>query len=140
MTTPKQVAYQLTRYAKRHPELHLEIFEIAQVPGLRRLSRSNKSIDESLVTTAWAVPIVLLNPYLAGGLFVDYLVRGHRRPIPRHPTILHPETLSALTGPRPQPENPSSAGTQAVGVVSMTGPLDATPADASLPESKDSHE
>ena len=70
MTTPKQIAYKLERYAHKHPEIHLEIFEIPQIPGYRRMSRTNKSISESLITTAYAVPIAIVNPYLAGGLFV----------------------------------------------------------------------
>ena len=76
MTTPKQLAYKLERYAAQHPETHLAIFEISQVPGYRRPSRRNKSIAESLSTTGYAVPIAVLNPYLAGGLFADYLARG----------------------------------------------------------------
>jgi hypothetical protein len=52
MTTPKQITYKLERYARKHPEVHLEIYEIPQIPGYRRMSRSNKSISESLITTA----------------------------------------------------------------------------------------
>ena len=79
MTTPKQLAYKLERYAAQHPETHLAIFEIPQIPGYRRLSRRNKSIAESLSTTGYAIPIAVVNPYLAGGLFVDYLARGRHR-------------------------------------------------------------
>ena len=61
MTTPKQITYKLERYARKHPEMQLEIFEIPQVPGYRRLSRANKSISESLITTGYAVPIAVLN-------------------------------------------------------------------------------
>ena len=80
MTTPKQITYKLVRYAKKHPETQLAVFEIPQVPGYRRLSRSNKSISESLITTGYAVPIAILNPYLAGGL-----VRGLRLARPLSP-------------------------------------------------------
>jgi len=62
MTTPKQIAYKLVRYAKRHPETHLAVFEIPQVPGNRRHSRPNKNIAESLSTTGYAIPIALTNP------------------------------------------------------------------------------
>ncbi len=40
------------------------------------MSHSNKSIAESLSTTGYVVPIALLNPYIAGGFFADYLARG----------------------------------------------------------------
>ena len=110
MTTPKQITYKLVRYARRHPQTQFEVFEIPQIPGYRHNSHSPKGIDESLVTTIYAVPIALLNPYLAGGLFVDYLVRGRYHPIPRNPEILQPYDLSALTAPPPTPQNSASAG------------------------------
>jgi hypothetical protein len=115
MTTPKQLAWKLERYAHKHPETQLAVFEIPQVPGYRHQSHSNKSVAESLTTTAYAVPIVLLNPYLAGGLFVDYLVRGRYRIIPKDPELLSPENLNALTSPPAVAQNPLSAGIQAPG-------------------------
>ena len=90
MTTPKQITYKLVRYARRHPETQLTVFEIPQIPGYRRGSRSVKGIDESFVTTVYAIPIAFANPYLAGGLFVDYLVRGRYHLIPKHPEVLGP--------------------------------------------------
>ena len=112
MTTPKQLAYKLERYAAQHPETHLAIFEIPQIPGYRRLSRRNKSIAESLSTTGYAIPIAVVNPYLAGGLFVDYLARGRHHLIPKHPQMLAPENLMALTAPVGAVQNPDSAGVQ----------------------------
>lgn len=106
MTTPKQITYKLVRYAKKHPDTGLHVYEIPQIPGNRRMSGKNKSISESLVTTAYAIPIVIVNPYLAGGLFVDYLVRGRHNVIPRHPMKLGPEDLAQLTVPEPARENP----------------------------------
>ena len=113
MTTPKQLAYELERYARKHPEMRLMVFEIPQIPGYRRLSRSNKSIAESLTTTAYAIPIAVLNPYVAGVLYVDYFVRGRFHPIPRHPQMLSPDNLLALTAPAQAVQNPDSAGVQA---------------------------
>ena len=113
MTTPKQITYKLMRYAKKHPETELEVLEIPQVPGYRRRSKANKSISESLITTGYAIPIAVLNPYLAGGLFVDYLVRGRHRLIPKDPEMVRPEDLEALIGSVGQEENPDSAQAQA---------------------------
>jgi hypothetical protein len=112
MTTPKQITYKLVRYARKHPEIQLTVFEIPQIPGYRRMSRHNKSISESLVTTAYAVPIAIVNPYLAGGLFVDYLVRGRFHLIPRDPALLHPDDIASLTYSTPPEQNPESASTQ----------------------------
>jgi hypothetical protein len=123
MTTPKQITYKLVRYSRKHPEMQLTVFEIPQIPGYRWRSHSAKGIDESFVTTIYAIPIVLINPYLAGGLFVDYLVRGRYHLIPKEPTVLGPENLSALmetgltarrlTASSSTQENSSIAGKQA---------------------------
>jgi hypothetical protein len=124
MTTPKQITYKLERYAKKHPEIQLEIFEIPQVPGYRRLSRSNKSISESLVTTGYAVPIAILNPYLAGGIFVDYVVRGRCHLIPKDTQKLSPEDLTMLTYSGAPTENPLSASVQVHSAAVASGPAE----------------
>jgi len=112
MTTPKQIAYKLERYGRKHPEVHLAMFEIPQIPGYRRMSRTNKSIAESLITTAYAVPIAIVNPYLAGGLFVDYVVRGRYHLIPKDLPKLEPDDLDALTSSGTATENRLSASAQ----------------------------
>lgn len=142
MTTPKQITYKLVRYARRHPETQLTVFEIPQIPGYRRLSRSNKSIAESLATTGYTIPIAVMNPYLAGGLFVDYLVRGRFHLIPKHPQLLASDNLAALTGPACCAENPESAGEQAPSAAA-TGSAEVGEAatdNSGLTEIKDTHE
>lgn len=104
MTTPRQITFKLVRYAKKHPDLDLAVFEIPQVPGYRRMSHANKSISASLVTTGYAVPLTILNPYVAGAVFMDYLVRGRYPLIPSHVQVLKPETLSDLAAVQVQPE------------------------------------
>jgi len=99
ISTPKQLAHKLARYAIQHPEMNLTVYEIPQIPGSRRLSRSNKDVDESLATTFYSIPIALVNPYLAGGLFVDYLVRGRYRIVPKHPMVLTPDELTSWARP-----------------------------------------
>jgi hypothetical protein len=116
MTTPRQIAYKLVKYSKKHPETDLTVYEIPQVPGYRHQSHSNKSVAGSLITTGYAVPIVLLNPYLAGGIFVDYLVRGRYPLIPGHPPELAPDQLSVLAS---EPKAPLSPAAQ-LPVSSMT--------------------
>lgn len=110
MTTPKQTTYRLVKYARKHPETQLTVYEISQVPGYRRGSHSVKGIDESLATTVYAIPIAIMNPYLAGGLFVDYLVRGREHLIPKHPQVLGPGNLSLLTAAAQSAQNPAIAG------------------------------
>lgn len=111
ITTPKQVAFKLAQYARKHPEAQLTVYEIPQIPGYRRQSRSNKNINESLMTTLYAVPIAMINPYLAGGLFVDYFARGRNHILPTHPQLLMPNDLKdwsqiALTASTPAAQNP----------------------------------
>ncbi len=110
MTTPKQITYKLVRYARKHPKRQLTAFEIRQIPGYRRESHSIKGIDESIVTTAYAIPLAIANPYIAGGLFVDYLVRGRFHLIPKDPRVLGPDNLSTLTMPAYATENLASTG------------------------------
>jgi hypothetical protein len=112
LTTPKQIGYKLVRYGHKHPDLELEVFEIPQVPGYRRMSHSNKNIDESFITTVYAIPITILNPYVTGALLVDFLVRGEYHTIPRHPDVLGPDSLTELTIPGLAGQNRAIAGTQ----------------------------
>ena len=115
ITTPKQITYKLVRYGRKHADLGLQVFEIPQIPGYRRLSHANKSVDESFVTTIYAIPITILNPYVTGALMVDYLVRGEYHLIPKHPQVLGPYTLTALTMPGLTIDNPRVAGAQVPG-------------------------
>jgi hypothetical protein len=142
MTTPKQITYKLVRYEKQHPGSELTVFEIPQIPGYRHLSRMNKSVSESLITTGYAIPIAILNPYLAGGLFVDYLVRGRYPLIPKHPEVLGPDKLAALTGAGAREENLESAAAQAprAAVNGFAEIPPASSAHSGLKEITDTHE
>jgi hypothetical protein len=123
ITTPKRIAYTLVKYAKRHPETQFSILEIPQVPGYRHDSHAIQGVDESLIVNGYVIPIVLLNPYVAGGLLADYLVRGRYKLIPKNPTMVAPEHLEALTqqmtptltGTGWEPENPSDSA-RALGI------------------------
>jgi hypothetical protein len=105
MTTPKQITYTLVHYARKHPELQLSMFTIPQIPGSRHNSHSNKTVAGSLMTTAYVVPIAVFNPYLAAGLFVDFLVRGRYASGLGHPPALSPDRLWALSSCGPGVEN-----------------------------------
>ncbi|HXS77690.1 MAG TPA: hypothetical protein VN753_16025 [Terracidiphilus sp.] len=143
MTTPKQITYKLVRYAKKHPELHLEVYEIPQIPGYRRISRTNKSISESLITSGYAVPIAILNPYVAGGLFVDYVMHGRYHLIPKDPKKLLPDDLAELTVSGEPNENPLNASEQAHSVAATDAGTDfpaAAGANSGLKEPMAMHE
>jgi hypothetical protein len=142
MTTPKELTSRLVNYAKKHPEVGLQVYEIPQVPGYRRPSHRNKSISESLITTGYAIPIVIINPYLAGGLFVDFLTHRSSGFIPKDRRKLAPETLAELTRSGSPEENPVSARVQ-VRSAPLSGSeetLSDSPTNPALKEIMASHE
>jgi hypothetical protein len=78
VTTPKQSAKMMARYGHHHPELQSASFLIPQVPGTMRRSKPIRGVLESVMAAKkYMVPLVVLNPYLGGGLLVEYF--GHRR-------------------------------------------------------------
>jgi hypothetical protein len=107
ITTPKHLTYTLVKYARGHPETQLTILEIPQVPGFRHESRAIHGVTESLIVNGYVLPIVILNPYVAGGLLADYLVRGRYSLVPKNAATIDPEHLEALT----QPLIPTLTGT-----------------------------
>jgi hypothetical protein len=77
ITTPKQVARSLTKYADRHPELTFSTFMIPQVPGSIKRSHSIDGVMESVVKSKkYVVPLAVWNPGVAAGLVVAYLTDG----------------------------------------------------------------
>jgi hypothetical protein len=121
MTTPKQITYKLTKYSRKHPEIHLAVFQIPQVPGYRRISHSNKSVSASLITTGYVVPIFFLNPYVGGAIVLDYLTRGRFPSVPEIVQVLSPDELFTLQSPtgwalravRPVPQESNASATVA---------------------------
>jgi hypothetical protein len=87
ITTPKQVARSLTKYADRHPELTFSTFMIPQVPGSIKRSHSIDGVMESVVKSKkYVVPLAVLNPEIAAGLVVAYLTDG-RFQMPKDATV-----------------------------------------------------
>ncbi len=66
MTTPKQITYKLVRFGRKNPGAEVTVFEIPQIPGYRARSHSAKGIDESFITTVYAIPIALFEPLPSG--------------------------------------------------------------------------
>lgn len=96
IVTPRQIAYELVRYAEKHPELALTKFEIPQVPGYRQSSKQTKSVVKTVIVAGFIVPIAIFTPYAAGAIGVDYLVWG-RYPLGlKNPEVLGPEHMEPL--------------------------------------------
>jgi hypothetical protein len=87
ITTPKQVARSLTKYADRHPELTFATFMIPQVPGNIKRSHPIKGVLESVVKSKkYVLPLAVLTPEVTAGLVVAYLTDG-RFHAPKDATI-----------------------------------------------------
>jgi hypothetical protein len=78
VTTPKQIAKMLVKYSRHHPELRTSNFLVPQVPGMVRRSKPVHGVLESVVAAKkYMLPLVVLNPYIGGGLLAGYF--GHQR-------------------------------------------------------------
>jgi hypothetical protein len=102
ITTPKQVARSLTKYAAHHPELNFSTFMIPQVPGSIQRSHPIDGVVESIVKSKkYVVPLAVLNPEVTAGLIVAYLTDG-RFKAPKDATV-------EIVPGEPVTEEPASA-------------------------------
>jgi len=77
ITTPKQLAKTLVKYGKKHPDVHMTLFIIPQVPGDVKRSHAIDGVTESVVKSKkYLLPLVVLAPEFTGGVVVAYLVQG----------------------------------------------------------------
>jgi hypothetical protein len=76
LTTPKQDARSLTKYAKRHPELTFSTFVIPQVSGTIPRSKSTDGVLESLIKKKYVAPFALLSPEVVAGMVTIYMIDG----------------------------------------------------------------
>jgi hypothetical protein len=94
LTTPKQMAKSLVKYADRHPELELSSFVIPQIPGNRPEGHRAKGVAEALVKTPrYLVPLAIVQPWVPAGLGVAYLTRGRYDPESRVEDVLQPSDV-----------------------------------------------
>jgi hypothetical protein len=97
ITTPKQVARSLTKYAKRHPELEFSTFIIPQVPGDIHRSHPINGVVESLVKSKkYVVPLFVLSPQVTAGMIVAYLADGRFKAPKNSPREILPEDIESL--------------------------------------------
>jgi hypothetical protein len=129
--TPKQVARSLVSYGRKHPEIHLKIFVIPQVPGTLPRSHSVYGCAEGFVKSKkYVLPSVLLSPYLTAGMVVVYVVDGrfsipkNPPPLPLTPTLSTPITASVAASFTPSITGSTAApGAESFGFNSLRGSL-----------------
>jgi len=104
VTTPKQIAKMLVKYSRHHPELQSSDFLVPQVPGAVRRSKPVHGVLESVMAAKkYMLPLVVLHPYIGGGVLVEYL--GHRRFDPaRNALILTLDSGRQLDAPMTRDE------------------------------------
>ena len=115
ISTPKQMGKRLVSYSKRHPELELAKFLIPQTPGTVPRSEAVHGVLESIVRSKkYAVPLLLLHPFIGSSVAVAYVARGRFNPA-RDATVLdNPVNLElALTAqPRRKEQLNAESGSQ----------------------------
>lgn len=91
--TPKQAAKSLVKYTQRHPELNLTHFMIPQIPG-KSSSSKLRGVNESLIrSTKYAVPLVVLQPWVAVSATVAYFTFGRFNPGHYEPILCEPSNV-----------------------------------------------
>lgn len=77
MTTPKTLAREVDTYGRAHPELHLTVYEVPQLPGSLRRSRPIRGAAESLISQKrYFAIVVTLQPELMLADVIIYEKRG----------------------------------------------------------------
>ena len=73
MTTPKQLSREVDGYGKAHPEIHLAVYEVPQLPGTLRRSRPVRGAAESLLTTKrYLATLLVIQPEVILAAWIDY--------------------------------------------------------------------
>ncbi len=81
MTTPKNLARQMDAYGSAHPELHLRILEVPQLPGSLRRSRPLRGAAECLLTTKrYLATLLVLQPEIVVASWAFYEKHGKWTP------------------------------------------------------------
>ena len=79
--TPKQVMRSVVRLGQAHPELHLQILEVPQVPGSLRRSRPIRGAAEGMLTTKrYLFTLLVIQPEAPLAFSLMYLHDGRWQP------------------------------------------------------------
>jgi len=97
LTTPKQIAKSLVKYASGRPDLVLTSFVVAQIPGSRPRSRHARGVLESLLKTKkYIIPLAVAQPWIPPGLAAGYFMSGRFNPKRYGGPTYAPADLEAL--------------------------------------------
>ncbi len=101
ITTPKQIAKMVTKFAAHHRDLELSRMVIAQVPGAMPRSTAVHGVVESfLKSKKYIVPSAVVSPIFAGCVFAVYVGTGAGRFEPdRNALVFNPDPGNAPETP-----------------------------------------
>jgi len=100
MTSPKAIARSFTRYAQRHPESHLRVLHVAQVPGTIKRSREVRKGTEQLYRSKkFLIPMLVFADYGVPAVAGSYLLTGRFNPV--HEFERHPAPEQILSQSKP---------------------------------------
>jgi hypothetical protein len=121
LTTPKQVAKSLEKYAKKNPETPFTVFVIPQVQGTIPRSHRIDGVGESLLKSKkYVVPLAVFYPEFTGALGVTYLAQGRFSPPKDAPELLLPgEDARAIVARREEAKRQAMASVDAHGGVDV---------------------
>jgi hypothetical protein len=81
LAAPKTLAHQLDTYGKAHPEIHLRVSEIPQVPGTLRRSRPLRGGAETfLKTKRYLATLLVIQPEVVLADWIVYETKGKWTP------------------------------------------------------------
>jgi len=81
LTTPKQIAKSLVKYASSRPDLTLTSFVVPQIPGSRHGSGHARGVLESLLKTKkYVIPLAVAQPWIPPSLAAGYFMTGRFDP------------------------------------------------------------
>src|SRR5215470_13213380 len=96
MTSPKAIARSFTHYAERHPESHLRVLHVAQVPGTIKRSREVRAGTEQLYRSKkFLIPLAIFADYAVPAVAGSYLLTGRFNPVHEFERRPATENLSA---------------------------------------------
>ncbi len=104
MTTPKTLAREVSSYGHAHPELHLRVCQVPQIPGTLRRSRPVRGAAETFVKTKrYVATLLVLQPELLLADWMLYEARGRWKPGVDASIILPAEWQPSRGIERPDP-------------------------------------
>jgi hypothetical protein len=81
VATPKHDAKALVKYSHRHSDLHFSAYVIPQIPGtIKRSKPIHGLVDSIFKAKKYEIPLLVWNPFVGGGVALDYLISGRFDP------------------------------------------------------------